>query len=796
MKFSELWLREWVNPNISSEELSEQLTMIGLEVDVVRPLLNTFNGVYIGKIIECNRHPKANKLWIINVDIGKKDFLRIVCKTQTCHIGLIVAVAIIGAILPGGIKVEIKKIHGQSSEGILCSLHKLGLSEYHDEIIELSSDAPIGTDIREYLQLNDNIIEIRVTPNRADCLSIIGIARDIATLNKLILNEPKIEAVPAIIKDICPITVEAVNACPRYLGRVIKSINLNVATPLWMHEKLRRCGIWSVNPVVDVTNYVLLELGQPMHAFDLHRIEGSIVVRMAKKEGEKLILLNGNHVTLLADTLVVADQKKVLSMGGIIGGAYSSINTDTQDIMLECAYFNPLYITGRARRQCLHTHASHRYERGVDYTLPRKAIERATSLLIDICGGQVGPITEVTNIEYLPKPNTITLRRKKLDSLIGYHITDIEVTDILERLGFKIHFFNDTWQVIAPSWSCYMEFEEDLVEEISRIYGYNNIPSLPIKADLIMNTHCEAQLPIQRVKTMLIDRGYQEAITYSFVDPNIQMLLHPSKESLILPNPISTEMSAMRLSLWTGLLSAVIYNQNRQQSRIRLFETGLRFIPNTTSSLGVSQDVMLAGVITGNRYQEHWILGRQNVDFYDLKGDVEAILELTCKINEVQFKKEIHPTLHPGQSAAIYLTGKRIGYIGLLHPMLERKLHLNNHIVMFEVEWESLATRRIPKASKISRYLPNRRDIAIIVADHIPAEDILTECKKVSINKVINVNLFDVYRGQTVGHGYKSLAISLIFQNTTSALKEQEMTDTVATCVKALQKRFQASLRN
>ena len=575
----------------------------------------------------------------------------------------------------------------------------------------------------------------------------------------------------------------------------MKGINVKAATPLWMREKLRRCGIRSIDPVVDVTNYVLLELGQPMHAFDLNRLEGGIVVRMAK-EGEKLTLLDGNEATLSADTLVIADQQKALAMGGIFGGEHSGVNEETQDVLLECAYFNPLSITGRARRQGLHTDASHRYERGVDPALQAAAMERATRLLIDICGGQAGPVIDVTNEATLPKRATITLRREKLDRLIGHHVEDAQVTDILERLGCKVSFANDTWQAVAPSWRFDMEIEEDLVEEVARVYGYNNIPNVPVKADLIMTSHREANLPLKRVKTMLVDRGYQEAITYSFVDPKVQALLHPAEEALILPSPISVEMSAMRLSLWSGLLSAVVYNQNRQQSRVRLFETGLRFVPDTAANLGIRQDVMLAGVIAGNRYEEHWNLERQVVDFYDLKGDLEAILDLTGKLDDVQFKAETNPALHPGQSAAIYLAGKRVGFIGVVHPDLERKLDLNGRTVVFEIEWEALAERRIPQAREVSRYPANRRDIAVVVAENVPAEDILAECKKVGVNQVVGVNLFDVYRGKGVAEGYKSLAISLVLQDTTRTLEEEEIAATVAKCVEALKQRFQASLRD
>nr|WP_113866149.1 phenylalanine--tRNA ligase subunit beta [Brenneria salicis]NMN91536.1 phenylalanyl-tRNA synthetase beta subunit [Brenneria salicis ATCC 15712 = DSM 30166]RBP63004.1 phenylalanyl-tRNA synthetase beta subunit [Brenneria salicis ATCC 15712 = DSM 30166]RLM30828.1 phenylalanine--tRNA ligase subunit beta [Brenneria salicis ATCC 15712 = DSM 30166] len=795
MKFSELWLREWVNPAVDSDTLSEQITMAGLEVDGIEPVAGAFHGVVVGEVVECAPHPNADKLRVTKVNVGGDRLLDIVCGAPNCRQGLKVAVATVGAVLPGDFKIKAAKLRGEPSEGMLCSFSELGISDDHNGIIELPLDAPMGTDIRQYLQLDDNTIEISVTPNRADCLGIIGVARDVAVLNQLPLSEPEIEPVAATIQDAFPIQVEAPQACPRYLGRVVKGIDINAATPLWMREKLRRCGICSIDPVVDVTNYVLLELGQPMHAFDLDRLEGGIVVRQAH-DGETLTLLDGNEAKLNADTLVIADKQKALALGGIFGGEHSGVNQDTQNVLLECAYFNPLSITGRARRYGLHTDASHRYERGVDPAIQHKAMERATRLLIDICGGEAGPVMDVTSAADLPTRATITLRREKLDRLIGHVIADEQVTDILQRLGSKVTKTATGWQAVAPSWRFDMEIEEDLVEEVARIYGYNNIPNIATLAPLTMTSHREATLSLKRVKTLLVDHGYQEAITYSFVDPKIQALIHPGEQALNLPSPISAEMSAMRLSLWSGLLGAVVYNQNRQQSRLRLFESGLRFVPDSSADLGIRQDFMLAGVITGTRYEEHWDLARQAVDFYDLKGDLEAVLALTGKLSDIEFKAESNPALHPGQSAAIYLCGERIGFIGVIHPELERKLDLNGRTVVFELLWDKVADRVLPDASDISRFPTNRRDIAVVVAESVSAGDILAECKKVGANQLVGVNLFDVYRGKGVADGYKSLAISLILQDTSRTLAEEEIAATVAECVAALKQRFQASLRD
>jgi phenylalanyl-tRNA synthetase beta chain len=795
MKFSELWLREWVNPAVDSEALSGQITMAGLEVDGVEPVAGAFHGVVVGEVMECAQHPNADKLRVTKVNVGGDRLLDIVCGAPNCRLGLKVAVATVGAVLPGDFKIKAAKLRGEPSEGMLCSFSELGIPDDHNGIIELPADAPIGTDIREYLKLDDNTIEISVTPNRADCLGIIGVARDVAVLNKSPLNEPEITPVAATINDTLPIAVEAKEACPRYLGRLVKGINVSAPTPLWMKEKLRRCGIRSIDAVVDVTNYVLLELGQPMHAFDSDRLEGGIVVRMAK-EGETLVLLDGNEAKLSTDTLVIADQKNALAMGGIFGGEHSGVNSETKNVLLECAFFNPLSITGRARRHGLHTDASHRYERGVDPQLQYKAMERATRLLLDICGGEAGPVIDVTNEASLPKRATIRLRRSKLDRLIGHHIADEQVSDILTRLGCEVTAGQDEWLAVAPSWRFDMEIEEDLVEEVARVYGYNNIPDEPVQAGLIMGEHREANLSLKRVKTMLNDKGYQEVITYSFVDPKLQQLIHPGEEALVLPSPISSEMSVMRLSLWTGLLGTIVYNQNRQQSRVRIFETGLRFVPDTQANLGIRQDVMLAGAICGNRYEEHWDLAKNSVDFFDLKGDLESVLELTGKTGAIEFRAETNPALHPGQSAAIYLKDKRIGFIGVVHPELERKLDLNGRTLVFELEWNALADRAVPQAQEISRFPANRRDIAVVVNENVPAADVLAECKKVGANQVVGVNLFDVYRGKGVVEGSKSLAISLILQDTGRTLEEEEIAATVARCVEALKERFQASLRD
>ena len=794
MKFSESWLREWINPEISSEMLADQLTMAGLEVDNVEKVAGDFTGVVIGKVVECKQHPNADKLRVTKVDIGKDELLDIVCGAPNCRQGLMVACATVGAVLPGDFKIKSAKLRGEPSEGMLCSYSELGITDDHNGIIELPDNAPLGKDIREYLNLNDVMIDISVTPNRADCFGIVGVARDISAVNNIPMKEIKIANVPTTISDTLSIQIDAPKAAPRYLGRVIKNININAMTPLWMKEKLRRGGIRSVDAVVDITNYVLLELGHPMHAFDLNQIEKGIIVRYAHHD-EEMTLLNGNEVKLNNKTLVIADHNKVLAIAGIMGGEKSSVTQSTTDIFLESAFFAPLAITGKAREYGLHTEASHRYERGVDPALQFVAMERATQLLVDICGGEVGPVIEVTNQSELPSQATIKLHRNKIDRIIGYTIEAQKITDILVRLGCEVEYKDDIWIVKSPTWRFDLQIEEDLVEEVARIYGYNNIPNTNMKIESVMQPKPESIISLRRIKDLLVDRGYQEAVTYSFVDPKIQHILHPNEPAITLPNPISSEMSVMRLSLWSGLLDAVLYNQNRQQSRLRLFETGLRFIPDEKCELGVRQEFMLSGVITGNLYEDHWQLPKKSVDFYDLKGDLEAILSLLGCDGQVLFNKAELSALHPGQSAVINLNDEVIGYFGVLHPEIEKKLSLNSKTLVFEINLAKINFKKVPVAQDLSKYPSNKRDIAIIVSNTIPAAEIISVCKQAGGEQLVKVNLFDVYQGDNIKEDQKSLAISLILQDKSRTLEEEDITNIVSKCVTALQNRFKALLR-
>ncbi|MCE7614391.1 phenylalanine--tRNA ligase subunit beta [Vibrio fluvialis] len=795
MKFSESWLREWVNPAVTTGELTHQITMAGLEVDDVLPVAGTFTGVKVGHVVECGQHPDADKLRVTKVDVGEEELLDIVCGATNCRQGLKVAVATVGAVLPGDFKIKKAKLRGQPSHGMLCSFSELGIDVESNGIMELAEDAVIGTDFREFLALDDVTIDVDLTSNRADCFSLRGMAREVGVLNRADVTEPSVAPVAPAIDATLSIEVKAPAACPRYLGRIVKNVNVQAQTPLWMQEKLRRCGIRSIDPVVDITNYVMLEQGQPMHAFDLAKIDGGIVVRLAE-QGEKLTLLDGSEAELNADTLIIADHNKALAIAGIFGGEHSGVSTETKDVLLECAFFAPDHIRGRARSYGLHTDSSMRFERGVDYALQHAAMERATQLLIDICGGEVAPVVAAESDADLPKPNTVVLRRTKLDNLLGHHIADADVVEILQRLGMTVETTAEGWTATAPTWRFDIAIEQDLVEEVGRIYGYDNIPNQAPAAALNMNLHKEANLPLKRVRDMLVDRGYHEAITYSFVEPEQQKLIVPDVEPLILPNPISADMSAMRLSLIQGLLNTVVHNQKRQQPRVRLFEQGLRFIPDQAAENGMRQEPILAGVISGTRGEEHWNLETATVDFFDLKGDVEAILELTANGKAYSFAAAKHPALHPGQSAAIVLDGKEIGVIGTVHPELERKFGLNGRTIVFEIEWSAINTKVIPEAVALSKFPSNRRDIAVVVDDAVASGDIVNACLDQGGEFLKDAKLFDVYVGKGVEDGKKSLAIALTLQSVERTLEDADIAGAVEAIVAHVSAKFGATLRD
>ncbi|HSH28745.1 MAG TPA: phenylalanine--tRNA ligase subunit beta, partial [Thiohalobacter sp.] len=625
MKVSEQWLREWVNPPVDTQALAEQLTMAGLEVDSIEPAAGEFDSVVVGEVLEIAPHPDADKLRVCRVEAGQDgDPLQIVCGAPNVHQGMRAPVALVGGSLPGGLRIKKAKLRGVESFGMLCSARELGLSEEHAGLMALPVDAPVGTDIRDYLELDDRIIEVDLTPNRGDCLGIAGIAREVALLNDCETTPPQIAPVVAAVDDTFPVTVAEPEACPRYLGRVIRGIDPEAVTPLWLQERLRRGGIRPLGPVIDVTNYVLLELGQPMHGFDLARLQDGIEVRLARP-GERLVLLDGREVELAADSLVIADGSGPLALAGVMGGEASGVGEATRDLFLECAFFDPLHIAGRARAYGLQTDSSYRFERGVDPELQLRALDRATQLLLAICGGRPGPVIEMTSDIHLPRRPAIRLRSERIRRLLGFELKAAEVAGILEGLGCAVDAERENWSVIPPSHRFDLAIEADLIEELGRVHGYNRLPSRAPAGRLQMTPQREEQVTLNRLRLSLVERGYQEAITYSFVDAALQTRLDPERAAIPLANPLSADLAVMRSSLWPGLLTALGHNLRRQQARVRFFECGLNFISQDNE---IQQQSYIAGALCGSALPEQWGAVDGGLDFFDVKADVEALLRL------------------------------------------------------------------------------------------------------------------------------------------------------------------------
>lgn len=796
MKFSEKWLRELVNPAINTQQLVDQITMAGLEVDDVESVARDFSGVIVGEILTAEQHPDADKLQVCTVSNGHEVF-QVVCGAPNARAGLKTAYATVGALLPtpegGEFKIKKAKLRGVESFGMLCADDELGISDDHGGIMELAADAPVGTCLRDYLNLNDKIIDVDLTPNRGDCLSIKGLAREVGVLNKAPVTFVDIQPVSATIEDTFSVVLDAPAACPRYLGRVIRNVNMAAASPLWMVEKLRRSGIRSIDPVVDVTNYVLLELGQPLHAFDLNKLQGGIRVRMPV-EGEKLILLDGNEVELNTDTLVIADDNGPVAMAGIFGGESTGVTAESQDIFLECAFFDQIAIAGKARAYGLHTDASHRYERGVDWQLQHQAIERTTQLLLDIVGGEAGPVTEAVSEEHLPKARTVTLRHSKVNAMLAFEMPAAEIEEILTRLGMQIEKIADSsWTVAIPSYRFDISIEVDLIEELARVYGYNNLPvKLPTLA-LPFTPNDESKVTIHDLRRTLISFGYQEAITYSFIEAGLQKLFDDQYDALALANPISAEMAVMRTTIWPGLVKALQYNQNRQQSRVRFFETGQRFLPINDELV---QENVLAGLLSGTRDPESWTGKSLPVDFFDIKRDIEAVLNLGGVGEQYLFVADKHVALHPGQTARIERAGEVIGFVGALHPSLLKKLDVNGPVYLFELSLDGLLQGHVARFSELSKFPESRRDLALIVDEATAYEAVRQITMKNAGEYLKQVTLFDVYQGQGIEAGRKSLALGLTWQHPSRTLNEEEINTAVQSVISALNIGAGATLRD
>ncbi len=790
MRVSEAWLREWVNPAVDTKTLVAQLTMAGLEVDAIEPVAGGFSQVVVGEILSAERHPDAEKLQVCRVNVGSGEPLQIVCGAANARAGIRIPCALVGACLPKDIKIKQAKLRGVESFGMLCSAAELGLAESAEGLLELPADAPVGQDIRVYLQLDDQTLEVDLTPNRGDCLSIAGLAREIAVINRAELTVPEVEEVGPVVTDTFTVKLNAGKACPRYVGRVIKGVDVTRPTPLWMKEKLRRAGLRSIDPVVDITNFVMLELGQPMHAFDLATLKGHIDVRMAR-EGEEIVLLDGQQIKLSADTLVIADESRSLAIAGVMGGEHSGVSAETRDVFFECAYFDQISLAGKARRYGLHTDSSHRFERGVDFQLQRRAVERATRLLLDIAGGQPGPLVESVLAEQLPHVEPIALRRDRIARILGFSIADAEVEDILGRLGMDLVSMANGWHVVPPSFRFDVRIEVDLIEELGRVWGYERLPVHVPALDFAPAPAPEGVIVLERAKALLVDRGYQEVVTYSFVDAEYVDALTPGASSSVLANPISADMSHMRTSIWAGLLKTATYNLNRQQTRLRLFESGLVF-NNVNGEL--LQVPMLGGLVYGTAESEAWGNNKSRaVDFFDVKGDIEALLSMTAQ--DVQFAPSQNPALHPGQSADILIAGQRVGAVGALHPSLQSKFGFAKTVYLFELELGAALQRNLPRFSEISRFPEVRRDLAVIVDENTPTVSILKNVQKTAGEWLTQLVLFDVYQGPNLEPGRKSVAFGLILQHPARTLKDEEVTSVVNQVVSVLQQEFNVTLR-
>ena len=789
MKISENWLREWANPDLTTEQLVSQLTMAGLEVDSVEAAAPGLNNIVVAEVLSCEKHPDADKLNLCQVDDGTGQPVQVICGAANVKQGLKVVFARVGAELPG-FKIKKAKLRGVESFGMICSEQELQLAESSSGIMELPADAPVGQSITDYFQLADTLIEIDLTPNRGDCLSIAGVAREVSANNTIKAVPLEVNDVAATIEDVFEVELGNPEACPRYAGRVIKSVNAEAQTPLWMKEKLRRSGLRPISPVVDVTNYVMLELGQPMHGFDLDKLDGGIRVRNAHA-GEKLTLLDGSELTCRDDTLVIADHQRALALAGIMGGLESSVQAGTRNILLEAAFFSPHLMAGKARSYGLHTDSSHRFERGVDPELQVRAMQRATALIIDIMGGSPGPVLQQFSSAYLPQNPAIKLRHARIERLLGLAVASDRVETILQDLAMTVTTLDDGWSVTAPSYRFDINIEADLIEEIGRIIGYNNIPGTREAAHANMAGFSETHISINTLRDILVSRGYYEAITYSFVSPEIQSILHPGQATLSLSNPISSDMSEMRTRLLPGLVQSVKHNLNRQQSRVRLFETGLCFIP---SGSGLSQRTHLAGVVTGSAASENWAVPGREADFFDIKGDLESLMQYVDP-KAFEFRKTDNQILHPGQSADIYYVGELVGFVGVLHPVVLEKLDISQKLLAFEIEVDCLSRTQLPKFTELSKFPAIRRDLALIVDQKIDAQQLINVIKSLKSEIIQDVFIFDVYTGKEVKKNLKSVALGLILQDFSRTLTDEDVEKTVTKVLQILKKTLNAVLR-
>jgi len=784
MQFSENWLRSLVNTDLDSQALSHALTMAGLEVEEMQPVAAPFSKVVVAKILSAEKHPDADRLQVCKVDVGLAEPLQIVCGAANARAGLLAPCAMVGAELPG-FSIKQAKVRGIESFGMMCSSKELGITAEATGLLELDSDAVVGQDIREYLDLNDHLFTLKLTPNRSDCLSITGIARDVGAITGAATKFEEISPAAVELQQAKNVTVAEFAACPRYAGRLVAGINAKAITPAWMVKRLERSGLRSISAVVDVTNYVLLALGQPMHAFDAAKLNGDINVRFAKA-GESLELLNDSTIELKADDMVIADAKGAIALAGIMGGKPTSVTDDTTDVFLESAFFVPAVIAGKARRLGLSTDSSYRFERGVDFGNTRNALEFATTLILQICGGKAGVVTEVLGA--LPVRQPVQLRMSRLISVLGIPFAQEKVAQLLSQLGFSYTATGDVFTVKPPSYRFDITIEEDLIEEVARLHGYDHIPATPPVAALTMLAAPERRLHLNQVRDGLVAAGYQEVVTYSFVDESWERDLLGNSSPIRLKNPIASNLSVMRTSLWGGLLDTLGYNLNRKQDRAFLFEIGAVF----HQSAGAYQETArISGLAYGSAKPEQWAATNADIDFFDIKANVDALIGKECS-----YEKAEHSALHPGQSARILLEGKAIGWLGKLHPKWQQHYDLAKNTYLFELDADAVLSRELPAYSEVSKLLPVRRDIAIVLDENIAVETVLSTIRKANIPLVHDVALFDLYQGKGIADNKKSLALSVLMHDTQKTLTDGDADSVITNLLQLLQVNFDAALRN
>lgn len=791
MQFSESWLRSLCNPSLSSEELCHVLTMAGLEVEERRVASADFSNVVVAHVLSVEKHPDADKLKLCSVDVGEAGPLQIVCGAPNVVAGMKVPCARIGAKLPG-IEIKQAKVRGIESFGMLCSARELGLSDDHGGLLPLAADAKVGEDIRRHLDLDDHLITLKLTPNRADCLSLLGIARELSALTGAPLQAPEIKPVAAVVADTRQVVLDAPAACSRYCGRIIRGVNAKAPTPEWMRRRIERSGIRAISFLVDVTNYVMLELGQPLHAFDDAELSGAIHVRLPKS-GEQLLLLNEQTVTPSADTALIADDEKPLAMAGIMGGEHSGINDATRDLFLESAFFPPAAIAGKARALGFSSDASHRYERGVDFELQRKAIERATQLIVETCGGQPGPVTEAVSAAHLPSRKPVRLRTARAARVLGISLGAERIEGILKGLGLAVERQGDEFLVAPPTFRFDIELEEDLIEELARVHGYDNIPSSPPVAQMAMMPAAEATRSPMTVRRLVAERDYHEVVTYSFVEAAWEADFAANASPVVLANPIASQMGVMRSSLIGGLIGTLIANRRRQAERVRLFELGRCFQrgPSAGPVAGFLQPLRLAGLAAGAVLPEQWGTSVRRVDFYDVKADIEALFAPRC----LEFIKTAHPALHPGRCAMVNLDGRSVGVIGELHPRWVQKYELGTSPVVFELELEALLATPFPSYVEVSRFPAVTRDLALVVPQSQALAPLLAALRAAAPLIVRDVALFDVYQGKGLAENEKSLAFRIVMQDTQRTLEDAEVEAAIASLLAVATRDFSASLR-